>query len=87
MKHPEDGWVVVREFSARHEAEIVVGYLRAEGIDAMVYSDDAGSQDPALTLVRGAGVCVPETDEDRARTLLDEREADTAPGSSREGEG
>ena len=78
MKHPEDGWVVVRELSARHEAEVVVGYLRAEGIDARVYSDDIGAQYPALSVVRGAGVCVPEADEERARELLDRREADTA---------
>jgi len=76
VKHPADGTVVVAEFPSRHVAEIAAGLLRSAGLDADVVSDDTGAQNPALSLVRGAGVCVPEDQETAARDLLERSQAD-----------
>jgi hypothetical protein len=57
-------------------AQIVVGFLRSEGIEAMISEDDAGDQIPSLEPVRGVRVFVPAEDAERARTLLEGRESD-----------
>lgn len=54
-------------------ARIVVGFLRSNGIEAMISEDDAGDQLPSLEGVTGVQVFVPVADADRARTLLAER--------------
>jgi hypothetical protein len=54
-------------------ARIVVGFLRSEGIEAMISEDDAGDQLPSLEATRGVRVFVPAADADRARELLRER--------------
>jgi hypothetical protein len=56
-------------------AQIVVGFLESNGIDAMISEDDAGDQLPSLESVRGVQVFVPAADADRARELLAERES------------
>ena len=53
--------------------QIVVGFLRSNGIEAMISEDDAGDQLPSLEGVRGVKVFVPTKDADRARELLAER--------------
>jgi hypothetical protein len=55
-------------------AQIVVGYLRSQGIEALISEDDAGDQIPALEAARGVRVFVPAGDAERARALLAERE-------------
>jgi hypothetical protein len=62
--------VVLRRFNYRHEAEVVKSVLEGDGIDALVTSDDCGSVDPALGLVRGACVVVTSDDAARAEELL-----------------
>ena len=61
---------ILRRFSYRHEAEIVRSALEGIGIDAIVTSDDCGSVDPALGLVRGACVAVLVDDVERAEEML-----------------
>ena len=63
--------VVVREFGSRTDAEMAREMLVANGIEALVVSDDCGSVDPALTFVRGARVLVAPGDVDDALDLLD----------------
>ncbi len=62
--------VVLRRFNYRHEAEVVRSVLDADGIEAFVTSDDCGSVDPALGLVRGACVVVAAEDVARAEESL-----------------
>jgi hypothetical protein len=63
--------VVVRRFSYRHEAEVARSFLDGHGVEAWVTSDDCGSVDPALGLVRGACLVVAGENAARAEELLD----------------
>jgi hypothetical protein len=63
--------VVIRTFSYRHEAEFYRSVLDGHGIEAWVRSDDCGSVDPALGLVRGVHLLVDEERSDQALQLLD----------------
>jgi hypothetical protein len=65
--------VVIRRFSYRHEAEVARSFLDGHGIAARVTSDDCGSVDPALGLVRGACLVVADENAARAVELLDSR--------------
>lgn len=68
--------VKVHEELHEAEARIVVGFLQAQGIEAMILEDDAGQQLPSLESVLGVEVVVPAEDAERARALLAEREQD-----------
>lgn len=63
--------VIVRTFSYRHEAEFCRSVVDGHGIEARVTSDDCGSVDPALGLVRGVHLLVDEEQLEQARRLLD----------------
>jgi len=63
--------VVLRRYNYRHEAEVARSFLDGHGIEAWVTSDDCGSVDPALGLVRGACLVVADQDAARAGELLD----------------
>jgi hypothetical protein len=65
------GTVVLRRFSYRHEAEAARSFLDGHGIEAWVTSDDCGSVDPSLGLVRGACLIVADEHVARAEELLD----------------
>ncbi len=62
--------VTLRTFNYRHEAEPLRAFLEASGIEAFVGSDDCGSLDPALGLVRGIQLSVWAEDVTRAEDLL-----------------
>jgi hypothetical protein len=63
---------VVASFGYRHEAEHAAGYLRADGIPAIVHADDAGGLHPGLGFTREARLLVSDADLSRAvRTLRD----------------
>jgi len=66
---------IVRQENDEATAQIVVGFLKSNGIDAMISEDDAGDQLPSLESVRGVQIFVPGEDAERARKLLDERES------------
>jgi hypothetical protein len=66
--------VVVREETHEADAQIVVGFLRGQGIEAMISEDDAGDQIPSLELARGVKIFVPVEDAERAREILEEQE-------------
>ena len=66
--------VVVHEESHEADAQIVVGFLKSRGIDAMISEDDAGDQLPSLEGVLGVKIFVPEASAERARKLLAERQ-------------
>lgn len=64
--------VVLRRCNYRHEAEVIRSVLEGDGIEALVFSDDCGSVDPALGLVRGVCVAVADEDVAQAEELLEQ---------------
>jgi hypothetical protein len=72
--------VVLRRFSYRHEAEVARSFLDGHGIEAWVTSDDCGSVDPALGLVRGACLVVEAGSAARAEPLLEAGADEPPPG-------
>ena len=54
------------------EAELIAGMLGANGIEAVVSSDDAGGNEPQLQLTQGVRVRVAAEDESQARQLIAE---------------
>jgi hypothetical protein len=61
--------VPVAVVTSRFEAELIVGLLRGEGIDAVTATDDAGGQEPQWQL-QGVRVLVPAADREEATRLL-----------------
>jgi hypothetical protein len=59
--------------SSTVEAQIIVGLLEANGINAVVSADDAGGMEPQWQLTDGVRVLVQPEDLDRARELIGER--------------
>jgi hypothetical protein len=62
--------------ASRTEAELIVGMLRSNGLQAVVSADDAGGVEPQLQL-QGVRVLVAPSDAAAARQLL--AEADETP--------
>ena len=60
------------------EAQLIVGMLQSNGINAAVSSDDAGGFDPQLRVTQGVRVLVADEDEPRARQLIAEADAGSA---------
>lgn len=63
--------ITVRNFNYRHEAEMARTALEANGIAAVVFSDDGGRQEISLQFVRGAQLMVNKEDVQRAKEILD----------------
>jgi hypothetical protein len=61
--------VRVETFLSKGEAEIALGALRAEGVDAMIAPDDAGGEEPGLWM-GGVKLLVRAGDAARARKIL-----------------
>lgn len=68
---------VVAEVGSTAEAQLIVGLLEANGIEAASSADDAGGLEPQWQLTQGVRVSVAPADEGRARALLDEAESGT----------
>lgn len=54
------------------KADLLLTFLRAHGIDAKAFSDNARGYEPQLTSLHGVKIWVPETQKYRAQTLLEE---------------
>lgn len=67
----EGTMVPVAVVASRAEAELIVGLLGSNGIDAFATADDFGGQEPALQL-QGVRVLVAPSDEAAARQVLAE---------------
>lgn len=65
-----EGVAVLRTLPTREEAEILRGWLEANGIQAYVSSDDARGLNPPLELVRGVKLLVAEADREAAEETL-----------------
>ncbi|MBV9921999.1 MAG: DUF2007 domain-containing protein [Pseudonocardia sp.] len=62
--------------TSRIEAELIVGLLQSNGLDAALSADDAGGQEPQLQL-QGVRVLVARSDEAEARRILADTEEST----------
>jgi hypothetical protein len=69
MPNHDGATVPVAVVTSRTEAELIVGMLRSNGLEAAVSADDAGGQEPELQ-VQGVRVLVAPADEAPARQLL-----------------
>jgi hypothetical protein len=58
--------------SSRAEAELMAGFLRDNGIQAIVFGDDEGGLSPALASQQRIRVLVPAAQQAEATRLLDE---------------
>ena len=65
-----DDLIIVHTFNYRHEAEMARSVLDANGVFAVVFSDDAGGQEIGLQFVHGARLIVKQKDERLAKTIL-----------------
>jgi putative signal transducing protein len=68
--------VTVAVVTSRIEAELIVGLLQSNGLDAALSADDAGGQEPQLQL-QGVRVLVARSDEAAARQILADTEQST----------
>jgi len=69
---------VVAQVPSTLEADLIVGMLQANGVEAAVSSDDAGGQEPQLQLTQGVRVVVSAEDAAVARELIDTAGDDSA---------
>jgi hypothetical protein len=67
--------VAVAVAESKFEADLIVGLLQSNGLDAVVSADDAGGQEPQLQL-QGVRVLVAATDAAAAREILAATEAE-----------
>lgn len=63
--------VALATYSSRHEAELVRGWLEAEGIETVLHADDCGSMQPMLQFTLGVRLLVDPADLERAREALE----------------
>ncbi len=75
---PPAGFVTVRSFYNRIEAELAQSVLEAADLPAFIHSDDCGGVQQALWM-RGIELLVRESDLDQARSLLDNYAVYAAP--------
>jgi hypothetical protein len=57
------------------EAQLIVGMLESNGIQATTSADDVGGMDPQFQLTQGVRVLVASDDEARAKLLIAEADA------------
>ena len=68
---------VVAVVNSQFEAELIVGLLQSNGLEAIVSADDAGGQEPQLQL-QGVRVLVSPEDKAAARQILADAETDSS---------
>jgi len=63
--------ICIKSFNNRAEAELARGLLETQGVEAIVYADDAGGMRPHLMMgMGGARLMVIKNDEKRAKNIL-----------------
>ena len=68
---PGDGFVVIRLFAYRYQAELVKGLLDGEGIASVIIADDCGGYYPNLTAVSsGIKLLVNKIDANKAEETI-----------------
>ena len=79
-------YLLAKTVSNEPEARIIIGFLQAQGIQAIILEDDAGDQFPSLEETQGVKILVPDQDLETAQSLLAEREEAAANDKSGEEE-
>lgn len=64
------GFVLVKVYDNRLEADIMKSYLESEGIVAIIQADDAGGMLPTLASSNGVFLFVPEKDLVQAQEIV-----------------
>ncbi|HKK48010.1 MAG TPA: hypothetical protein VJ932_02880 [Alkalispirochaeta sp.] len=64
--------ITVAQFRYRFEAEHVLGFLRQNGVEAILWGDDVGGLNPAIGFVEAFEIRVHPDQEAIARELLDD---------------
>jgi hypothetical protein len=62
--------VTLQTFSNLLEAEIAVGHLKSQNIEAIVKKDDSGGMRPHLQMTQGVDLIVRKKDLNRAKKIL-----------------
>jgi putative signal transducing protein len=75
-RQSDDGttWVEIANSANSDEAELIQGFLEAEGIDSQVEHAEAHSFPATVGSLGDVRVYVPATDQERARELLRQRD-------------
>jgi len=60
----------IKTFTSRVEAELVKGFLKANGIESYIKADDAGEMYPQFDRTAGVKLLVAQTDRRQAAKLL-----------------
>jgi len=63
-------FIKIITFSSRHEAELAKSLLSVNGINAVVFGDDYGGIQPALSFSTGVQLMVKEEDVEEATGIL-----------------
>ena len=76
---PEDdveyqSFVTVQVYHSRQDAELGKSFLEANGIDAVIETDDAGGAGPGLAFTQGVRLLVKTEDTRKAEELFQESE-------------
>ncbi|MFW5826494.1 MAG: hypothetical protein ACOCU4_00285 [Alkalispirochaeta sp.] len=64
--------ITVGQFRYRFEAEHVLGFLRQNGVEAILWGDDVGGLNPAIGFVEAFEIRVHPDQEALARELLED---------------
>ena len=62
----------IKKFNSRIEAEIARGYLKSQGINAIILADDGGQMYPSINIVRGIKLMTDPRYLQKARELLED---------------
>jgi hypothetical protein len=62
--------VTIRTFSSSVEAEMTLGHLKSQGVDAFIKKDDSGGMRPHFQLTLGVDIIVRAKDTRRAEKVL-----------------
>ena len=65
-----ENFVTLKTYSTRYEAELGKSVLAANGVDALIASDDAGGVRPELAFFRGVKLLVREEDALKAEEIF-----------------
>jgi hypothetical protein len=75
VEYEYEHFVTLETYHARHEAELQKSVLEANGIEAVIESDDVGGVGPALAFTRGVRLLVHKDDAQKAQVIFQDLEA------------
>ncbi|MEJ2247307.1 MAG: hypothetical protein P8Y80_14710 [Acidobacteriota bacterium] len=67
-------FIKIRTYYCRQDADLAKSFLSANGLQAVVFSDDAGGIHHGLSFSRGVHLMVQEEDVEKAKEILSDSE-------------